>query len=177
MLAPAQVEVILSIAALEKGLYTVVSASLVGSILSNLLLVLGALRALGWSGDAARCRAFSAAWGTGLDCCRARRVCMRAGRLQSAAPAVLRLSDVAPHRPHGPTAAHAAGCCMLFGGFYFKTQSFNAMGNRVCSSLLFLAVIGIVMPTAAYSLTAHKGTDDSWIVDISRVSACILLAM
>ena len=36
-----QVEIILSIAALHKGLYTVVAASLLGSILSNLLLVLG----------------------------------------------------------------------------------------------------------------------------------------
>ncbi len=35
------VELILSIAALERGLYLVVGASLVGSILSNLLLVLG----------------------------------------------------------------------------------------------------------------------------------------
>lgn len=37
------VELILSIAALTKGLYTVVAASLLGSVLSNLLLVLGAL--------------------------------------------------------------------------------------------------------------------------------------
>lgn len=35
------VELVLSIAALEKGLYTLVASSLVGSILSNLLLVLG----------------------------------------------------------------------------------------------------------------------------------------
>ena len=35
------VEMILSIAALLKGLYSVVAASLIGSILSNLLLVLG----------------------------------------------------------------------------------------------------------------------------------------
>ena len=35
------VELILSIVALTKGLYTVVASSLVGSILSNLLLVLG----------------------------------------------------------------------------------------------------------------------------------------
>lgn len=35
------VEMILSIAALQQGLYTVVSTSLLGSILSNLLLVLG----------------------------------------------------------------------------------------------------------------------------------------
>ena len=37
------VELILSIVALTKGLYTVVASSLVGSILSNLLLVLGKL--------------------------------------------------------------------------------------------------------------------------------------
>jgi Ca2+:H+ antiporter len=35
------VEIIVAIAALEKGLYTVVATCLVGSILSNLLLVLG----------------------------------------------------------------------------------------------------------------------------------------
>jgi len=35
------VEIIISIAALTKGLYTVVATSLLGSILSNLLLVLG----------------------------------------------------------------------------------------------------------------------------------------
>jgi Ca2+:H+ antiporter len=35
------VEMILSIVALQKGLYTVVATSLLGSILSNLLLVLG----------------------------------------------------------------------------------------------------------------------------------------
>ena len=39
------VELILSIVALTKGLYTVVAASLIGSILSNLLLVLGVLLA------------------------------------------------------------------------------------------------------------------------------------
>lgn len=40
----AQVELILSIAALTKGLYVVVAMSLIGSILSNLLLVMGAQR-------------------------------------------------------------------------------------------------------------------------------------
>ena len=38
---PQVVEVVLAIAALSKGLYTVVAMSLLGSILSNLLLVLG----------------------------------------------------------------------------------------------------------------------------------------
>lgn len=101
------VEVILSIAALEKGLYTVVAASLVGSILSNLLLVLG--------------------------------------------------------------------CCFLFGGLRYKKQSFNAMSNRVCSSLLFLAVIGIVMPTAAFNLVHDHQAKPTWILDISRITAVIML--
>jgi Ca2+:H+ antiporter len=71
------------------------------------------------------------------------------------------------------------GCCMLFGGAYYKTQTFNAVGNRACSSLLFLAVIGIVIPTAAYQLVhddAHKG-DENWILDISRICAVVLLIM
>ena len=38
------VELILSVAALTKGLYVVIAASLIGSILSNLLLVLGELQ-------------------------------------------------------------------------------------------------------------------------------------
>jgi hypothetical protein len=41
------VEVILSLVALRKGLYTVVAASLLGSILSNLLLVMGCCFLLG----------------------------------------------------------------------------------------------------------------------------------
>ncbi|KAL6758013.1 cation exchanger 1 [Haematococcus lacustris] len=103
------VEIILSIAALQKGLYTVVAASLLGSILSNLLLVLG--------------------------------------------------------------------CCMFFGGLNFKTQTFNAVGNRACSSLLFLSVIGIVMPTAAGVLVLdHEGKED-WLLDVSRATAIILLVI
>ncbi|KAL3154685.1 hypothetical protein ABBQ38_011234 [Trebouxia sp. C0009 RCD-2024] len=75
------VELILSIAALTKGLYVVIAASLIGSILSNLLLVLG--------------------------------------------------------------------CCFLLGGAKHKHQKFNTMLNKACCSLLLLACIGLVIPTAA----------------------------
>jgi Ca2+:H+ antiporter len=44
------VEMILSVAALQQGLYTVVSTSLLGSILSNLLLVLGECLCCAWFG-------------------------------------------------------------------------------------------------------------------------------
>lgn len=53
------VELILSIVALTKGLYTVVAASLVGSILSNLLLVLGALSAVSLCGLCLLCCVWS----------------------------------------------------------------------------------------------------------------------
>jgi len=101
------VEVILSLAALEKGLYDVVASSLLGSILSNMLLVLG--------------------------------------------------------------------CCYLFGGLYYKTQSFNAIGNRACSSLLFLSTIGIITPTAAFQLIPEISHDS--VLVISRACAIILLIM
>lgn len=59
------VELILSVAALTKGLYTVVAMSLIGSILSNLLLVMGEtfLRCMKSIGQVLagvfRCRVFS----------------------------------------------------------------------------------------------------------------------
>ncbi|EFN51117.1 hypothetical protein CHLNCDRAFT_37529 [Chlorella variabilis] len=75
------VELFLSIAALHKGLYEVVAASLLGSILSNLLLVLGT--------------------------------------------------------------------CFLFGGMKYKEQRFSTLANKMASSLLFLACIGIMIPSTA----------------------------
>lgn len=102
------VEVILSLTALTKGLNDVVAASLLGSILSNLLLVLG--------------------------------------------------------------------CSFFFGGLYHKTQTFNAVGNRACSSLLMLACIGIIIPTAATKLVDAEDSHEEWILDISRGTAVLLLA-
>ncbi|GAX74130.1 hypothetical protein CEUSTIGMA_g1579.t1 [Chlamydomonas eustigma] len=104
------VEVILSVAALEKGLYVVVASSLVGSVLSNLLLVLG--------------------------------------------------------------------CCFFFGGLYYKVQTFNATSNRACSSLLFLAAIGVAIPTAAKNILMGDSSVDSeqTILWISRGTAIILFA-
>lgn len=85
------VELILSIAALTKGLYVVIAASLIGSILSNLLLVLG--------------------------------------------------------------------CCFLLGGAKHKHQTFNTMLNKACCSLLLLACIGLVIPTAAKRFFPADGQD------------------
>ncbi|KAL3135961.1 hypothetical protein ABBQ32_007005 [Trebouxia sp. C0010 RCD-2024] len=101
------VELILSIVALTKGLYTVVAASLVGSILSNLLLVLG--------------------------------------------------------------------CCFLIGGIKYNTQQFSATVNKASCSLLFLACIAIVIPTAAPALYAAGTLNDSAVNNISHSTAIILV--
>lgn len=101
------VELILSIVALTKGLYTVVAASLVGSILSNLLLVLG--------------------------------------------------------------------CCFLIGGVKHKTQKFSATVNKASCSLLFLACIAIVIPTAAPALYSTTTLDDAAVYNISHSTAIILV--
>ncbi|DBB15303.1 TPA: hypothetical protein ACH3X3_003560 [Trebouxia sp. C0006] len=101
------VELILSIVALTKGLYTVVASSLVGSILSNLLLVLG--------------------------------------------------------------------CCFLVGGYKYPTQKFSATVNKASCSLLFLACIAIVIPTAAPALYSTTVLDDTAVYNISHSTAIILV--
>ncbi|KAK9808608.1 hypothetical protein WJX72_000497 [[Myrmecia] bisecta] len=103
------VEMILSIAALTKGLYTVVAASLLGSILSNLLLVLG--------------------------------------------------------------------FCFLCGGTKYKQQSFNIQINKACCSLLFMACIALVIPTAAKSLFTDEQLTEKSIIEVSRGTAIILALM
>ena len=42
-----------------------------------------------------------------------------------------------------------AGCCFLLGGTKHKHQQFNTMLNKACCSLLLLACIGLIIPTAA----------------------------
>ncbi|KAG2439186.1 hypothetical protein HXX76_004550 [Chlamydomonas incerta] len=102
------VEIMVSLFALFKNLFTVVAASLLGSILSNLLLVMG--------------------------------------------------------------------CSFLLGGAFHSVQTFNAMSNRACSSLLMLACIGISIPSAASMLlVTDPALRPDWILDVSRGTAVIML--
>jgi len=103
------VEMILGLAALNYGLYDVVAASLIGSILSNLLLVLG--------------------------------------------------------------------CCFLFGGLRHKHQRFNAMANKMASSLLFLACIAIITPTMARSIYGKDVIPKSMLQTLSHAIALLLIVM
>ena len=103
------VEMILGLAALGHGLLDVVAASLIGSILSNLLLVLG--------------------------------------------------------------------CCFFFGGLKYKTQRFNNVGNKAATSLLFLACISIVSPTAARYVYGAAVITDATLAVLSRTISVLLVSM
>ena len=54
----------------------------------------------------------------------------------------------------------AAGCCFLLGGAKHKHQTFNTMLNKACCSLLLLACIGLVIPTAAKRFFPDNGGND-----------------
>ena len=55
--------------------------------------------------------------------------------------------------------ANYAGCCFLLGGAKHKHQTFNTMLNKACCSLLLLACIGLVIPTAAKRFFPADGQD------------------
>lgn len=101
------VELILSIAALSRGLYTVVATSLIGSILSNLLLVLG--------------------------------------------------------------------MCFFFGGLKYKEQRFSALANKVSSCLLFLACIGIIIPSTAKVIYGGEVITKDVLFNLSHAIAIVLI--
>lgn len=103
------VEMILTLAALKQDLFGVVSASLVGSILSNLLLVLG--------------------------------------------------------------------FCYLVGGLRFPEQRFSTLANKAYCSLLFMACIALLVPTAASLMYRHGELPPAALLPVSRATAVILTAM
>jgi Ca2+/Na+ antiporter len=103
------VEMILGLAALFKGLNKVVAASMIGSVLSNLLLVMG--------------------------------------------------------------------CSFLFAGLRYKGSRFNTLANKVSCSLLFLATISIMIPTAARVAYGKDVVTDRTITQLSRAIAAVLLIL
>lgn len=121
-----QVELILSLAALSKGLYDVVAMSLIGSVLSNLLLVLG-------ESVVSACTLDRYSYDSALDwlyiCC-ALVWRPHAQRLQRHARA-----QGGSHE-HGQPLLWClyAGCCFLVGGTQYHSQRFNAGINKVGSA-------------------------------------------
>ena len=118
----------LSIAALHKGLYEVVAASLLGSILSNLLLVLGERRR--------RCRG-AGRGGSGPVPGPSPR---QTTRVSAAVSISLRLPACLPYlrRP-------SPGTCFLFGGMKYKEQRFRCGGGA--ASVAWHMPVAVLRPT------------------------------
>lgn len=71
--------------------------------------------------------------------------------------------------------AVVSGCCFLIGGFKFKSQMFSATINKASCSLLFLACIAIVIPTAAPVFYDYNTLSDGAVNNISHSTAIILV--
>eukprot|EP00892_Ulva_mutabilis_P007795 jgi/Ulvmu1/5388/UM022_0183.1 len=65
------------------------------------------------------------------------------------------------------------GCCFLFGGLSNKVQTFNSVSNQVSNSLLFLAVIALILPSAAAQLPTNFTNAN--MLRFSRTIAVLLL--
>ena len=67
--------------------------------------------------------------------------------------------------------------CFLAGGMTFQEQQFNPLANKVSSSLLFLACIGIIVPTTAKSMYGPEVMDKEAIANLSHCIAVLLIIM
>jgi Ca2+/H+ antiporter len=188
------VELILSLAALRAGLFDVVAFSLIGSVLSNLLLVLGA-RAVCLSvcvfGGVPRCAPRFVrvvlcwrwlapagcimkldraewAWLHGIGC-----ITLDTHPPGGSACLCAEASPIGSH-PSGVAHLHA-GCCFLVGGFRHKEQKFNPFINKALSSLLLLACIGIAIPSAAKYAYGPDEMTKGVLERVSRGIACMLI--
>jgi len=71
------------------------------------------------------------------------------------------------------------GWAFAAGGIIFREQKFNAQGANVNTSLLFLSLFGLVVPTAIYSVKPEFKLDptNENDVNVSRIIAFILLGV
>lgn len=76
-------------------------------------------------------------------------------------------------QPHLPRAA--AGCAFFFGGLKYKEQRFSKTANKVSSSLLFLACIGILIPSAGRIVYGRHVITRHVLLNLSHVIALTLL--
>ena len=67
------------------------------------------------------------------------------------------------------------GLALLWGGYKFRTQTFNQEALSMNGSLLLLAVLALIIPAAAH----HTGStaSDANILDLSRYASLVLLLM
>lgn len=67
--------------------------------------------------------------------------------------------------------------CFLFGGFKYQQQSFSMLANKVGSSLLFLACIAIIIPSAARLLYGGDVITEATTLNLSHAIAILLIFM
>ncbi len=192
-------ELVLSIAALRQGLLDVVADSLLGSILSNLLLVLGEGHGVPWRGairTREQCRRATNAVASGW-CGAARGVC--GARAQAAAFCLgasttrRKLSTPPATEPSGAHAANAGGSMAAYQGVggerawrqgtlrtLVAVWTPRRVGHgallapRARRSMLFLSSIGIALPTAAATMISNPDRPQ-WVLQVSRGVAVVLL--
>lgn len=75
--------------------------------------------------------------------------------------------------PYTHSIAHTAGCCFLFGGLKYREQQFNIVANKASCSLLMMACIGILIPTASHQFYGANLSQGD-LLTISH-GTCILL--
>jgi len=69
------------------------------------------------------------------------------------------------------------GMSFFFGGIKHKEQHFNKTASLTSTSLLFMAVMGLVIPAAFIISQAGGGDNDSKALNISRIASLLLLAI
>ena len=63
------------------------------------------------------------------------------------------------------------------GGTRYKTQSFSVAINKASCSLLFLAAIALVIPTAAPALYSTENLSEQAVITLSHTTAIILILL
>jgi Ca2+:H+ antiporter len=65
--------------------------------------------------------------------------------------------------------------CFLLGGVKYQQQTFSVMANKAGCSMLLLACIGIIIPTAARSVYGEAVITQRVALDLSHAIALLLI--
>jgi len=145
------VELVICVQSLRQGLYSVVKATLLGSVLSNMLLVLGMSFFFGGIVNFAKPRPLMALASTGGS--------LRAASKEGAAP---------------PEQGGFASSLVME-----KVQKFQSLGALVNVSMLLLSCLSFMIVTIFESVT-HRERDDDYmertLLPVSRTSALVVIS-
>lgn len=67
------------------------------------------------------------------------------------------------------------GSCFMYGGYQIRELKFSSKAASTCTSLLLLATIALVLPTAMYHILPQYGHDtDELILPVSRATSVVI---